>query len=118
MENLSFSFDQLPKEVARLHSRLDSIENKLQHITDGGLPNVTGDLLTVPQAAELLSLSIPTIYGLLHRRQLPAMKRGKRVYFKRSELLLYLEDGRKTTVEDLERNGGTRKFTKIKGGKR
>lgn len=60
------------------------------------------DLLTVKACAELLSLSIPTIYGKLHRRELPAMKRGKRVYFRRSEILEYLEQGRKKTISEIQ----------------
>jgi len=65
-------------------------------------PNNLDDLLTVPQVAELLFLSIPTIYGLLHRKELPAMKRAKRVYFRRSEILKYLEEGRKKTMTEIE----------------
>jgi len=68
---------------------------------DASIP-ANEDILTVPQAAEFLSLSVPTIYGLLHRKELPAMKRGKRVYFKRSELLQYLEQGRRKTLTEIE----------------
>lgn len=65
-----------------------------------------GGILTVPQAAELLHLAVPTIYGLLHRRELPSMKRGNRVYFKRSELMQYLEQGRKKTSAEIQNEAG------------
>ena len=59
------------------------------------------ELLTVPQAAEFLSLSVPTIYGLLHKGSIPSMKQGKRVYFSKQELLAWLKDGRKNTLIEL-----------------
>jgi excisionase family DNA binding protein len=55
-------------------------------------------LLTVPQAAEFLSLSIATIYGLVGRGELPVMKRSKRCYFSRLDLIEYLKVGRRKTV--------------------
>ncbi|MEP6645784.1 MAG: helix-turn-helix domain-containing protein [Saprospiraceae bacterium] len=60
-----------------------------------------GDLLTVPQAAELLHLSVPTIYGLIHRREISSLKRARRVYFKKEDLIQYLEDGRRNAQDTL-----------------
>ena len=54
-------------------------------------------LLTVQQTAEFLSLSVPTIYGLIHKGELPVMKRSKRCYFSKIELITYLKKGRKKT---------------------
>jgi excisionase family DNA binding protein len=87
------SFDHLPKEIARLHSRMDFVEDTLKRIAGINKPIIEEEILTVPQVAQLLSLSIPTIYGLIHRKELPIMKRGKRVYFKRSQIIDYLEKG-------------------------
>lgn len=114
METLSF--DLLPKEVARIHSRLDSLEYSIQRLADGGIPPTTGDLLTVEQAAELLHLSIQTIYGLLHRRELPSLKRGKRVYFKKEDLLQYLEDGRRNAQDAIDHRPGSITKSYKKGG--
>ena len=36
-------------------------------------------LLTVQQAAELLNLSVPTLYGYTQRAEIPVCKRGKRL---------------------------------------
>ena len=54
-------------------------------------------LLTVPDAAKFLSLSVPTIYGLISKGELPVMKRSKRCYFSKADLLNYLKQGRKRT---------------------
>ena len=58
------------------------------------------DLLTVQAAAKFLSLSVPTIYGLIHRGEIPVMKRSKRCYFSKVELINYLKEGRKMTVAE------------------
>jgi excisionase family DNA binding protein len=65
------------------------------------LQSETDELLTVPQAAEFLRLTVPTIYGLLHKGSIPSMKQGKRVYFSKQELLAWLKDGRKNTLIEL-----------------
>jgi excisionase family DNA binding protein len=57
-------------------------------------------LLTVQQTAEFLSLSVPTIYGLIHKGELPVMKRSKRCYFSKIELIAYLKKGRKKTSSE------------------
>lgn len=57
-------------------------------------------LLTVQAAAEFLSLSVPTIYGLISKRRIPYMKRSKRCYFSKEDLLNYLKAGRNKTIQE------------------
>ena len=72
------------------------------------------ELLTVPDAAKLLSLSVPSIYGLIHKGELPVMKRSKRCYFSKMELIAYLKQGRKKTI--LETANEAETYLKNKGG--
>jgi excisionase family DNA binding protein len=58
------------------------------------------ELLTVQDTAKFLSLSVPTIYGLISKGSLPVMKRSKRCYFSKSELINYLKQGRKKTITE------------------
>lgn len=60
----------------------------------------TDELLTVEDTAKFLHLSVPTIYGLIHRGQLPVMKRSKRCYFSKKELIEYLKQGRRKTIAE------------------
>jgi len=62
----------------------------------------TDQLLTIQQAAELLSLTVPTLYSKVSKGELPVMKRGKRLYFSRTELLDYIKEGRKKTNAEIE----------------
>lgn len=59
-------------------------------------------LLTIQEAAEFLSLTVPTIYSKVSKGELPVMKRSKRLYFSRTELLEYLKDGRKKSNAEIE----------------
>ena len=79
------------------------IESSLKKILLSQQPvdqQTTDELLTVQDTANFLSLSVPTIYGLIHKGELPVMKRSKRCYFSRHELLDYLKQGRKKTLAE------------------
>ena len=66
------------------------------------LPQSTADqLLTIQEAAELLHLSVPTCYGLVHRKEIPVCKKGKRLYFPKQELIEWIKTGRKQTATEL-----------------
>ena len=50
----------------------------------------------------LLNLARQAIYGLCNRRAIPFYKRNIRLYFKRSELLAWIEEGRKKTQVEFD----------------
>jgi len=89
-----------------IETRLSTIEDLILEVKNQTkLPNPTNDqdeFLTIPQAAKLLHLSVPTMYGKTHRNELPFMKRGKRVLFSKKQLIEYMEQGRKLTNEELK----------------
>jgi len=96
---MEITFEQLPNAVNQLFDKLVNIERLL---LEKGNENQSekDELLTVQDAAKFLSLSVPTIYGLISKGELPVMKRSKRCYFSKVELINYLKQGRKkTTVE-------------------
>jgi len=64
--------------------------------------NQPEQLLTIEEAAEFLSLTVPTMYSKVSKGELPVMKRSKRLYFSRTELLEYLKDGRKKSNAEIE----------------
>jgi excisionase family DNA binding protein len=55
------------------------------------LPEIGG----MEMAMAITGLKRPTIYGLTSARSLPCFRVGKRLYFKRSELIQWIEAGRK-----------------------
>lgn len=53
------------------------------------------EILNVDQAAEFLSLAKQTLYGFTSKGEIPYLKRGKKLYFKKSELEAWVNEGRK-----------------------
>lgn len=102
---MEITFDQLPGAVSKLSEKLDTIERLL---TEQRKPvEQQDDLLTIDQAAEFLTLSKPTLYSKVSRRELPFMKRGKRLYFSKDELMGYLKAGRRKTNAELVDEAGS-----------
>ena len=52
-------------------------------------------------AIELTGLAKPTIYGLVSERKIPHSKRGKKLYFSRKELLVWLTNGKRKTRDEI-----------------
>ena len=62
----------------------------------------TEQLYTAKDAAKLLDLTVPTIYNKANKGELPYMRRSKRIYFLREELIEYLKAGRKKSNAEIE----------------
>jgi len=100
MEKL-LSFDQLPSAVSQLNKKLENIERLLENSKQQA-PIQSDNLLTIHEAAEFLKLTVPTLYTKVSKGELPVMKRTKRLYFSRLELMDYLKAGRKRTNSEIE----------------
>lgn len=59
------------------------------------------ELLTVDKAAELLTVSVPTVYGYVHEKSIPFMKRRGRLYFSKDEILLWIKSSRRMTRDEI-----------------
>lgn len=95
------TFDQLPQAVQDISDKLVNIERLLLAKSDNPQPEAD-KLLTIQQAAELLHLTVPTIYGLVQRASIPVCKRGKRLYFSNQDLTSWIMAGRKRTVDEID----------------
>jgi excisionase family DNA binding protein len=60
------------------------------------------EFLTIQQAAVLLNLAVPTLYSKVCKGELPVMKRNKRLYFLKKELIEFIKTGRKKTTSEIE----------------
>jgi excisionase family DNA binding protein len=58
-------------------------------------------LLTIQQTAQLISLSVPTLYSLVSRSEIPVFKKGKRLYFSKKEITDWIKTGRKKTANEI-----------------
>lgn len=85
-------------------------------IKESGIPlnsSSADRLFSIPEAAQFLNLAPQTLYGFTSNRTIPFIKKGKKLYFRQSDLERWLTDGRKATVKELQ----TAIPGKIKGGK-
>ncbi|HEY5746080.1 MAG TPA: helix-turn-helix domain-containing protein [Chryseolinea sp.] len=91
-----------------IESRLTSIESLLLDLTQFRSDNSVSkgpaeeEILNVKQASEFLDLATPTIYALTSNRILPHSKRGKKLYFSKSELMQWVLSGKRSTVKELK----------------
>lgn len=57
-------------------------------------------LLTLPEAADYLRLAKQTIYNLVNRGEIPYLKAGRQLRFRKSDLDAWLESGAATPTAD------------------
>jgi excisionase family DNA binding protein len=96
-----YSFDQLPRAVSELHQKLDSIQDLLLESRQPAVQAQAVELMTISQAAQFLNLSVQTLYGKVCHREIPVSKKGKRLYFYKSELEDWVKSGKKKTMAEL-----------------
>lgn len=77
-------------------------EKLLDAKLDETIPNDLPEFLTISEAADLLKLAKQTLYQLTSRRAIPFYKKNKRIYFKRTELLAWLEEGKQQTQQEFD----------------
>lgn len=114
MEKLTL--EQLPDAVSQLHEKLNNIEQLLLNQEKGQTQE--DQILTIQQAAEVINLSVPTIYGLVQRTAIPVSKQGKRLYFSKDELINWIKQGRKKTAQEISDEADSLVAQRNKGGKK
>lgn len=100
--NMNFeeiSFNEMPKALAHLISKVETLEQLLKSQQNPALPS--DKPLTISQAAEFVNLTVPTLYGFVSKRTIPFSKVGKRLYFSEAELTSWIKSGRKQSVTNL-----------------
>ncbi|MEI2695476.1 MAG: helix-turn-helix domain-containing protein [Saprospiraceae bacterium] len=94
------TFNELPKVVSEIYDKLNNIERLLLQKTPISIKEAD-KILNIQQAAEMLNLTVQTIYGLVHDSKIPVSKKGRRLYFSKQELLAWIKSGRRKTHEEI-----------------
>lgn len=63
--------------------------------------NHESSLINVQEAAALLNLAVATLYEKTSERLIPHYKHGKKLMFKKSELLAWVENRRVKTLKEI-----------------
>jgi len=96
------TFDKLPEAVTMLTKEVSELKRLLIEKQEQPTTDQTEQFLTIDEVATLLHLTKPTVYSKVSKGELPVMKRGKRLYFSRTELLEYVKAGRKKSNAEIE----------------
>jgi len=108
------NYGLIPSEYAqKVLAMKEELSEKIKELLLTG-KELDEELLTVNEAAEILRLSVPTIYGLMHKGDLSYMKRSKRCYFTKIDLMNYLKEGRRQST--LEKRTAAEQYLKNKKG--
>jgi excisionase family DNA binding protein len=99
---MKVTFDSLPEAVSELFNKLHNIETLLTQKGTAQPAPEGEELLSVKEAAVFLRLKVPTVYGLISKGQIPVLKPGKHCYFSKSDLLHYINEGRKQSRAEIE----------------
>ena len=59
------------------------------------------EILNVQEAAAFVGEAVATIYGRTSKREIPHYKKGKKLYFKKPELIEWIEGGKVKTAQEL-----------------
>ena len=111
----TLTFDKFPEAVTMLTNEVRELKRLLIEKQEQTPTEHPEQLLTIQQASELLNLTVPTMYSKVSKGELPVMKRGKRLYFSRAELMDYIKEGRKKSNAEIEAEAEAYLSNKKKG---
>ena len=65
--------------------------------------NQTSDeYLTIEETAKYINMAVSSVYGFVHFKRIPYIKRGKRLIFEKSKIDEWLQAGRKLTADEIK----------------
>ena len=86
----------------------DELENLIQESVRKAIPEKSnadhtgeeGKLLSLKEAAFFLNLAPQTVYGFTSKNLIPFIKRGKKLYFQKTELEKWLLQGKRNSSSE------------------
>ncbi|MCH5599515.1 helix-turn-helix domain-containing protein [Niabella ginsengisoli] len=90
---------ELEKEELRLLVE-EAVQSVIEKNTTKEKPVDMPEILNVEQVCRLLNMKRSTLYQKTHKSEIPFSKKGKALYFNRSEIYQWLSEGRHLTEEE------------------
>ena len=72
---------------------------------DEKMPEQQNEFLNISEASDFLKMAKQTLYGLTSNRQIPFIKKGKKVYFNKGEVIAWLNEGKMKTKAEILKAG-------------
>jgi predicted DNA-binding transcriptional regulator AlpA len=97
MQTTANPFQEISERLHRIENALIDLKETKTSFTDpeDEIP------ISIQKAAEIIGLAVPSIYGLVHRGTIPHMKKNKRLYFYKRDLIAWIQSGRKMTNDEI-----------------
>lgn len=85
---------------------IEELKSILKEVISSALPyrdndERTDSIFDVREAASYLKISMSSLYSLTSKREIPHFKRGKKLYFKQDELVLWISEGKRKSIRDV-----------------
>ncbi|AHM60524.1 excisionase family DNA binding domain-containing protein [Flammeovirgaceae bacterium 311] len=114
-EHIPNPFQMLLERLFIIERKVDALSTEKRSVLD---ETVKDELLTVREAADYLRISTSTLYGLTSKCQVPFMKQGKRLYFKKENLRAWLESSSQQPASEEQRQQQVMKYLRPLRGRR
>lgn len=97
-QTFSNPFEAIEHRLANIENILSDLKriNNEVVVPSDNVEDIGGIIL----AGQITGLAKPTIYALVSHKMIPCMKKGKRLYFSRKELITWIQSGRKKTLAE------------------
>ena len=95
------SFENLPKAVALLSLQIEELKTIVKNKDTIEINNKKTPI-SIDQACTIIKKAKPTVYTLVRKRQIPHYKNGKKLYFYEDELLDWIAQGKRKTIQEIE----------------
>ncbi|MBA4155638.1 helix-turn-helix domain-containing protein [Flavobacterium sp.] len=89
--------DEGIKVLAELITK--NIKNELRPTSNA---TIEDEFLNIDELSKLIGLTKPTIYGHVHRKTIPFIKKGRMLRFSKLDILKWLQDGKSQSASNLE----------------
>lgn len=93
----TLTFEAMPQAILELIDKVDMIQADLSELKKRHIPKVEEAMIGIDEACKILNRAKSTVYALTQTHKIPYYQPGKMLQFKRSELMAWLENGRKST---------------------
>lgn len=95
------TFEKLPEAVAYLIEKIAELttlgENNKPNLPQKRIP------IGIDEVCRVVQKDKTTIYALVRKGLMPCYKRGKKLFFFEEELLAWIENGKKKTIQEIRK---------------
>ena len=94
------TFDKLPEAVAFLIQEVSQIRELVEKNKPQSVEKRRP--IEIDEACNVVMKAKPTIYALVRKGLIPCYKNGKKLYFFEDELIQWITNGRKKTINEIK----------------